>query len=843
MMFAFTTRLALAVTLAAGWLSSSSTAAADAPAVLFTDVEAGPSAGGPGGHGVPIAIFGKGFGATRGSSKVTINGTEVAAYLAWGQNNANNSALDMIVVQPAANTASGALVVSVGGLNSNADHTFTPSGGKIYYVAPGGTDAAPCSLTQPCATVLHTATNIMQAGDALLVRGGNLNDDEIWIREELGHSGQPGKPKIIRNYPGEAPVFALVNRPVILDANYITFSGFHFIGGKSIGAGREGLRGQRVYNSTFRGTISWDAIGTHGDDIVLAGNDCDVTASSVGTQGHCYYISHGNNIKLLYNVGRGAPGYGIHIFDQRRSANDIVRVISNVLVEGNLLAASPERSGLIVAMGDEDGIGNHVDGITIRNNLFVANNFAGIAVGGNVRNVKIYHNTFYQNGRQGITLYDEPSISGVEIINNLIDQSANANCRANCSWYQSAHVEKGARAQGVAAANNFYAPAPPVLLGATDSAPASGAAGFINAAGGDYHLAAGSAAIGKGRALPSVARDFDGRARAQAAPDAGAFERSAGTTGQGTTLSANPASVASGASLTASWSGIATPSALDWIGLHRPGTPSQSFIDWMYVSCSKSAGAALASGSCSFPIPSSLASGTYELRLHSANSFTVIATSAALSVTGAASTASLSATPAGVASGASVNASWSGIATATGTDWIGLHRPGTPSQNYIDWMYVSCSKSPGTARASGSCAFPIPGNLASGTYELRLHSANGFTVIATSAALTVTGTAQTGILSVSPSTLARGASATVSWSALTAPGSANWIGLHQPGTPSQNYIDWIYVSCSKIEGAARASGSCAFTIPSTLAPGTYEFRLHAPRSWNAILVSAALTVQ
>jgi hypothetical protein len=735
----FPTRFATAAALAAGLLLSHPLAAADAPAVLFTDVEAGPASGGPGGHGVPIAIFGKGFGATRGASKVTINGVEAAAYLVWGQNNANNSALDMIVVQPAASTTAGALVVSAGGLNSNANHSFTPTTGKIHYVAPGGSDGAPCSQAQPCATIQHAATNVMQAGDALLVRGGNLTDNEIWIRDEHGHSGQPGKPKIIRNYPGEAPVFAIATRPVIVDANYITFSGFHFKDGKPIVVGRIGLRGNSVFNSTFRGTISWEAIGTHGDDMVLAGNDCNVTASSVGTQGHCYYISHGNNIKLLYNVGRGAPGYGIHVFDQRRSANDIVRRIANVLVEGNLLAASPQRSGLIVAMGDEDGIGNHVDGITIRNNLFVANNFAGIAVGGNVRNVKIYHNTFYQNGRQGVTIYDEPSISGVEIFNNLIDQSANANCSNNCSWYQPAHVQKGARAANVVLANNFYAPAPPLLLGALDSAPASGAAGFINAAAGDYHLAASSAAIGKGRALPAVARDFDGRTRAQSAPDTGAFEYASGGTTQGTTLSATPANAASGTSVNAAWSGIAAPRPTNWIGLHRPGSASQDFIDWIYLSCSKSAAAAPASGSCSFPIPATLASGTYELRLHAPSSWSVIATSAALTVTG--------------------------------------------------------------------------------------------------------GATQTPRLSVSPSTLARGASATLSWSALAAPGATNWIGLHRPGTPSQSFIDWIYVSCSRSAATARASGSCSFVIPSSLAPGTYEFRMHAPSSWTAILVSSPVTVQ
>ena len=74
-----------------------------APRILFTDVEGGPVSGGPGNRGVPISIFGKGFGATRGASKVTIGGVEAAGYMSWGAGNANNPGLDMITVQPGPN--------------------------------------------------------------------------------------------------------------------------------------------------------------------------------------------------------------------------------------------------------------------------------------------------------------------------------------------------------------------------------------------------------------------------------------------------------------------------------------------------------------------------------------------------------------------------------------------------------------------------------------------------------------------------------------------------------------------------------------------------------------------
>jgi hypothetical protein len=84
---------------------SSSTGNSGALEILFTDVEYGPKTGGPNNLGVPISIFGKGFGSSRGSSKVTIGGVEVGSYMVWGANNAHNTTLDMIVVQPGQNVS------------------------------------------------------------------------------------------------------------------------------------------------------------------------------------------------------------------------------------------------------------------------------------------------------------------------------------------------------------------------------------------------------------------------------------------------------------------------------------------------------------------------------------------------------------------------------------------------------------------------------------------------------------------------------------------------------------------------------------------------------------------
>src|SRR4030095_15119798 len=129
--------------------------------------------------------------------------------------------------------------------------------------------------------------------------------------------------------------------------------------------------------------------------------------------------------------------------------------------------------------------------------------------------------------------------------------------------------------------------------------------------------------------------------------------------------------------------------------------------------------------------------------LFTAGSYTRLATSATFSVTATAPSVTqttLSVTPTTVPAGSSVTAIWSGIAAPASTDWIGLYARGAAAGTELAWSYVSCWQTPGTATASGSCAFPIPGTVAQGTYELRLFRAGSHTRLATSATFTVTAT-------------------------------------------------------------------------------------------------------
>jgi hypothetical protein len=496
------------------------------PAVFFVDVEAGPAKGGPNNLGVPISIFGKGFGSERGNSTVTIGDSEAASYLVWGTGKGHNNTLDMIVVQPGPRCKGGPITVTVNGKPSNSDHSFVPNSGNIYFIAPNGSDSKRCSLAAPCSTIANVVP-MMKPGDSVLLRGGSYAEGEIWIR--AFQSGTPGHPKVIKSYPGEQVYLSNGSRGFTVDADYVTVSGLNFQNGKSLSAVAWASRdqhGDKFIDNTFAGVIGWAAVGIVGHDQLLAGNVCDVSDSSVGTMGHCFYVSDGNNLTILYNIARGAPGYGLHIYDEQRSANDFQRIIRNVVVEGNILRESRQRSGMVVAMSDSGGYGNYIENVIIKNNIFAANSHAGLVLQGVARNVKVYNNTFYQNGCLGLYVENDSHISNVDIRNNLIYQSVNSNSSDDCGGSSRPHVQIGAAARDVTLVRNSYNPGPPLVLGAKDTSAITGDIHFVGVTALDFHVQPPSGTIDSGLTLPDVPTDYDGKRRPQGAGyDIGAFEK------------------------------------------------------------------------------------------------------------------------------------------------------------------------------------------------------------------------------------------------------------------------------------------------------------------------------
>jgi Divergent InlB B-repeat domain len=71
--------------------------------------------------------------------------------------------------------------------------------------------------------------------------------------------------------------------------------------------------------------------------------------------------------------------------------------------------------------------------------------------------------------------------------------------------------------------------------------------------------------------------------------------------------------------------------------------------------------------------------------------------------------------------GGTVAVTWNNIPAPTSRDWIALYLAASPDDpDYIEWIYVSCTQTPGAARASGSCTFRLPIDLELENYNFRL---------------------------------------------------------------------------------------------------------------------------
>ena len=165
------------------------------PTAIFTDLQSGPNAGGQNNQGAIVTIYGFGFGATRGSSTLTIGGAQPAAYLLWSDNK--------ISFQVGNSAVTGNIVVNVAGVGASNAMPFTVRSGRIFFVAPGGSDANAGSFTAPWATVRH-AKNTAAAGDTIYLMNG-VNEtglDGSSATLAIAKSGSSGLPIAMIAYPG-----------------------------------------------------------------------------------------------------------------------------------------------------------------------------------------------------------------------------------------------------------------------------------------------------------------------------------------------------------------------------------------------------------------------------------------------------------------------------------------------------------------------------------------------------------------------------------------------------------------------------------------------------------------
>jgi hypothetical protein len=381
-----------------------------------------------------------------------------------------------------------------------------------YFVANNGSDGRSCSQAQSISAPkqsINNALGCLSAGDTLQVRGGYYsefisrvpsgtswgnvvrikayNSETVW----LNPSGSPYVVYLARNEQYiEFDGLNLDNRNLQGGAirieswangnpHHIRFKNAEIVGGPN-GIANEFLNGPQAISATA---------SVPG---LIGGNEfINLTIHGGGDSGDFYYgfyINSPDNLIDGCNI-YDVAGAGIQIYSSYGTESN-GNVIRNNTIHDITRSGDWRAWGVIVANGN---------GNTLYNNVIYGIGLAGYGNAGISlqagTNTNVYNNTLYGSVAGGIYV---GQVSQARVINNIIYRNSGGN-----------YINYGS---GTQESNNMT------------SDP-----GFLNAAGGDFRLRSGAAAIDQGVYLGDVRVDKAGVSRPRgSAYDIGAYEYDSG---------------------------------------------------------------------------------------------------------------------------------------------------------------------------------------------------------------------------------------------------------------------------------------------------------------------------
>lgn len=545
---------------------AAATVASGAPNVMYTDLVSGPTSGGEGNLGAYLTIFGKNFGTASGlgtTTRVFIGNAEVASYRSLSASKVFAAqGIQQIVVQVgglggAAQGVALPVTVLVGGVVSNSDHRFMPNPGRMLYVdnvAGNDATAVPGDINKPYRYVqtpaLYTggAWAVVQPGDIIVMRGhGNASPwtDVGFEKYFMRYRNKSGKAATgvagtgaiaLLGYPGEdvyirGTVAGGMSSGCISGINGQSFPGmgqWAVISNLRLDCeGYDGPISQQIFGHHWR-VINNDlaastaprsgsniprmaGITGNGNNAVWYGNHIhDIQGSA--QECHGIYIDGDGSYDIAYNhIHDIRDGNGFQVYVNGGNGSDYA---SNISLHHNLIH-NVSKHGVNIA----DGASNNVK---VWNNLVYNVQYAGIRFNTNsLHGAKIFNNTFYNTnlarGSQYGAITNDwnfPS-DALDIQNNIFYVVSGTPYNSGSNG-----VPKGV---GTIARNLWFNGSGSTAF---DSAPILADPQFV-APGTDFHLRAGSPAIGVGlrpSAVTSlVTHDFDLKARGSLL-DLGAFQ-------------------------------------------------------------------------------------------------------------------------------------------------------------------------------------------------------------------------------------------------------------------------------------------------------------------------------
>jgi hypothetical protein len=538
------------------------------PVLFFSDLTRGPSTGNgddtggrvSGRDGVIVTVWGRNLGASVASVRVTCAGAGAASVYTlanattpadlWASHGMQKLAFQ---VSHLAKPGAGEIVVTVGDRVSNA-LPFTVADGRILFLkTTGNDDTGDGSWAKPWRTFRRSVA-AMVPGDVVYVGDGveQTAVTEFDAAVVLGESGEPARPKALVVYPEAVSRVGGTSVPrafYAYDGERDRPSTGWVLAGFTVTTSEIGLQafsGSRLVGNFVtapNGDGLDGAVGVWGSDAAVLGNELTaVGGAQSGKLYHALYLNGTRGDTPPRPPAESNREVGWNYFHDNR-CNRAIDAYSEQPQSAFLSNHRIHDNVIVNQHGDGILLGYYVTGENwIVNNLIVraglgpdwpddSSSHLGIRIDagheaspGTV--VHVLHNTIHGGGwpespfpeESGLLLVSPEALtrSWVDVRNNIFSSTGEA------------YVASASGTIPATEGRNLWsgAGAPP----AWDTRAVAASPGFVDVAGNNFQLAAGSAALdAAGTLSPPVSRDLLGLPRPQGeAPDIGAFERATG---------------------------------------------------------------------------------------------------------------------------------------------------------------------------------------------------------------------------------------------------------------------------------------------------------------------------
>jgi hypothetical protein len=229
-----------------------------------------------------------------------------------------------------------------------------------FHVAPDGDDGNTGARESPWRTI-QKAAEVARAGDTVLVRAG-VYRGHVMLRS----SGEPGKPIVFKNFPGERPVVDGEGRGRIelqshegwrKPMGWVTVEGFEVRNGwdgiKFYNAHHIVLKGNYIHDNSNQGILgNGHHVRIEGNTIARNGFKPDNEKSN---KEHGIYAT-GTDFTIANNVIHSNRAYGIQVagypYKEESHAGLEFAGARRWLILHNTIALQENRGGIVVWQGD-----------------------------------------------------------------------------------------------------------------------------------------------------------------------------------------------------------------------------------------------------------------------------------------------------------------------------------------------------------------------------------------------------------------------------------------------------------------------------------------------------------